>query len=71
MYAALAEYLRDVKHLDAVEVTDFEDVQKSDGYCETCYYEYMACDITYKNSAGKTQVYEYYGTVAELVRNLT
>lgn len=71
MYEAIAEYLRQVQQLDVEKVVDFEEVEKSDGYCETCYYEWTEVDITFVDKAGATQKWNYYGSFAEFVRNIT
>lgn len=68
-YEALAEMLRE-DGLDAVEVTEFEDYTEYGGYCETCYYESTRCKLTYVDSNGETQTYDYYGSFAELVGSL-
>lgn len=70
MYESLAEMLREEYNLDAVEVTEFEDYTYSGGFCESCYYEDTRCKITYVDSYGGTQEYDYYGSFAELVGSL-
>jgi hypothetical protein len=70
MYESLAEMLREEYNLDAVDVTEFEDYTYTDGYCETCYYESTKCKITYVDSQGVTQTYDYWGSFAELVGSL-
>lgn len=52
-------------------VINFEETQKLEGYCETCYYEYVAVDITYENLDGDIKNYEYYSSFAQLIRELT
>jgi len=70
MYESLAEMLREEYSLDAVEVTEFEDYTEYGGYCSTCYYEEARCKITYVDSQGETQAYDYYGSFAELVGSM-
>lgn len=53
---------------DVAEVVDYEDQQFSDGYCETCYYEYYKLVITYKDSDGVIKTYQHYDTLADLLR---
>ncbi len=70
MYESLAEMLRAEYNLDAVEVTEFEDYTEYGGYCETCYYESTRCKISYVDSKGEPQSYDYYGSFAELVGSM-
>jgi len=70
MYESLAEMLREEHNLDAVEVTEFEDYTYSDGYCSTCYYETTRCKISYVDSNGDAQSYDYWGSFAELIGSL-
>lgn len=69
-YEALAEMLRSEYAVDAVRVTAFEDYTYQSGYCETCYYETTRCNIYYVDSEDETQMYDYYGSFAELVGSL-
>lgn len=68
---ALAEYMRNSYYkLDVARVTGYEDDTESDGYCETCYYEYAVVRISYVDSAGKPQKWTYRGGFAELINSL-
>lgn len=67
--AALADFLRE-RDVDVREVLSYEEEMKYGGYCETCAYEYMVLEITYKDSNNKTKYYTYDGTFAELIRSL-
>ena len=71
MYAAIAQMLREHYRIDAVEVTGFEDYTASGGYCETCWYEETRCLITYKDSDGNSQTFDYYDSFADLIGALT
>ena len=68
--AAILEYLKDNIDPHAVELVSWNEEMQSDGYCETCYYEYIAVTFVYKDKDDKTLNYEYYGTLAELIRAL-
>jgi hypothetical protein len=54
----------------AIEVNSFEEQQRSDGYCETCWYEYTVVVITYTTETGSVQPYEYRGEFSELIQEL-
>jgi hypothetical protein len=71
--ALFASMLKLVKgsEADAVKVLGYKEVEKSDGYCETCYYEYVEVEISYQKSDGTTGVYSYYGDFGDLIRTLT
>lgn len=57
---------------EAVEVVSYEEMQRSDGYCDTCYYEWEEVDITFISSeTSEPQVYTYSGDFGELIRELT
>lgn len=66
---AFAQFLRD-RDLDVVEVVDWEERTVYDGYCETCYYEYVVVDIEYRDSEGTVKTYTYDGTFSSLMREL-
>ena len=68
---SMLELVKARSNPDAVKVVAYEEVQKSDGYCETCYYEYTEVKITYLTSSGETSEYGYSGSFAELIRDLT
>jgi hypothetical protein len=61
------------KHVDegAQRIVSYEEEERADGYCETCYYEWTIFTITYLGGDGLQRVYEYYGDFAEFVRELT
>lgn len=67
MAEALKEALLDDGLNEVAEVTSFEEVTESSGYCSTCYHEYIMLYITYKDIFGKTKRYSYYGSLAELM----
>lgn len=69
-YGALAEFVRE-RGYDVAEVTLFEEETVASGFCETCYYESTEVHIYYLNSDGVGRRYEYYGNMAELIRELT
>jgi hypothetical protein len=71
MYDAVAEYLRDEFRLDVVKVTDMRQETRNDGYCETCWYEYIVVAIDYVKSTTLTGTYEWHGNMGELVRAIT
>jgi C4-type Zn-finger protein len=57
---------------NAKKVVAYEEVEKSTGYCDSCYYEYTEVYIQYlteENTEPKT--YNYSGDFGELIRELT
>lgn len=70
MYSALTEYLKSYYKLDIVEVIDFQDRTEYGGGCETCAYEYVVCDITYRTSKNKVKTYEYNDSFSSLIAGL-
>lgn len=46
---------------NVVKVTDVEEVQKSSGFCNTCYYVWTALVITYEDAEGNSYTYDYQG----------
>lgn len=70
MNEVLAEMLREEYFVDAAEVTGFEDYTYTSGYCETCKYETIRCTISYVDSFGEHQRYEYYGSFSDLISSL-
>jgi hypothetical protein len=56
--------------LGAVEVLDYGEETEYGGYCETCSYEEIVVQITYKDSKGKTQKFRHYDNFAEFVKSL-
>jgi len=69
IHDALTLYLRRIG-FECDGVTGFEDVTKYGGYCDTCSYSETLCEVTYEY-LGKTKTYEYYGTFANLIKELT
>lgn len=64
----IADYLReecDVK--DVVAVSNVAQEHYADGYCETCYHEWDEVDVTYVALDGTTRVYNYYGSISEML----
>ena len=64
---------------NAVEVTDWEEDTRSGGYCETCSYDYIVVEVTFKcdrcDEKGhfmsyRDHTWEYQGDLAELMRAL-
>lgn len=55
----------------AVEILDFREETYSDGYCETCWYEYTVVEIDYRTADGTRKTYVYGDDFADLVRDLT
>lgn len=57
---------------DAIEVLSYEEMQRSGGYCDTCYYEWEEVDIKFITSENpEPQVHTYSGDFGELIRELT
>jgi hypothetical protein len=56
--------------LSAIEVTAYEEEERSMGYCDTCYSEYTVVMISYITETGVQSRFEYYGGFAELIREL-
>jgi hypothetical protein len=57
---------------EAIRVVSYEEVDKSDGYCETCYYEWQEVEIKYvTNDSSQPKVYSYSSDFADLIRTLT
>jgi hypothetical protein len=56
--------------ISAIEVTKFEEQERNDGYCETCWYEYTVVVINYITETGVTKTYEYQGQFSELIQEL-
>lgn len=72
---ALLNYIKNErpygKSADAIEVTGFEEGIAYGGGCETCSYEYIEVEIFYNTAkGGKTYVYYYDGTFADLINAL-
>jgi hypothetical protein len=56
---------------NVIRVEDWEEAERNDGYCETCYYEYTVVVIRYITETGVRDEFEYYGSFAELIQELT
>lgn len=70
IHEALADYLRTLGYDDVEYVVSFEDKTINGGYCETCSYEEAVVDVKYRTLSGGTREWTYYGSFAELIRNL-
>ena len=68
---SMLELIKARSNPEAVKVIAYEEVDKSSGYCETCFYEYTEVLITYTLASGGTAVYDYAGDFGELIRDLT
>lgn len=68
-YASLAEFLAE-RGIENATVTRFEQETESDGFCETCYYEYTVVNIFYEVD-GKSDEFNYRGSFSELINDLT
>lgn len=69
--AELLEFVRANHDSGAVAVLSWEDDTENDGYCETCWYEYAVVNITYSDGSEFNREYQYRGSFAELIRQLT
>ncbi len=65
-YAFLAEFLREERDLDAVEVTYAKEETQWSGGCETCYFEWTEVNIVYVDSNGVEDTYTFHGSMSEL-----
>ena len=70
MNKAFAAMLREEYLVDCAEVLEIKESVQSEGYCETCYYEFTICTATYRDSAGVTKTYTLTESFAELVSGL-
>ena len=70
LLSSMAQLLR-TRGCDVVRVTAYEEVQRADGYCDTCYYEWTEMEIFYVDKNGVTQTYNYGGNFGDLIRELT
>lgn len=75
MHASIAQWLRTKHNLDAVKVTDLYESAMSGGFsgCETCGYDndIIEVEISYIDSSGKSCVWDYCGSLAELITSIT
>lgn len=65
----LADYMREFGY-KVERVLSWEDVTLSDGYCETCYYEYAGVKVEFIDGGGSRQTWEYNDSFASLVKYL-
>ena len=49
------------------KVVDVQEKHVYGGYCETCAYDYLQVVIEYIDGSGKSQEYEFYGSLSELM----
>jgi hypothetical protein len=74
-HASVVKWLNDkdsYTHItDAVEIVDIRQEERNGGYCETCYHEYDAVVIDYRDTTGLVKSYEWYGDMGEFMRYLT
>lgn len=67
---ALVEVMRSW-HMRVKDVIAWEEKRKSDGYCDTCYFEYTEVDITYIDTDDQVQLYSWSGDFGELMRAMS
>lgn len=71
-YTAVTEYLNAHTDVSADRVTGIDQETYSDGYCETCWYEYIVLEIFYVEAdTGAHKIYVYRGNMADLMRELS
>lgn len=68
LHQALVAWLNK-RGIAAVEVTGLEQDTRTGGYCESCYYEEVVIQVTYR-TAEDAGVFEYRGDMGELIREL-
>ncbi len=57
LLADLTDYYRAQEYIGPTDkITNFSEQQRSDGYCDTCYYEYTALVLTVEREDGS--IYE-------------
>lgn len=66
---AMAQMLRS-RGLDCHEILDWDDRTVYGGYCETCAYDYVVVDITYRDSQDQRHMYTYDDNFSALIREL-
>lgn len=71
IFEAMQDMMVDRYKMDVARVLSYEDTTVSSGGCETCWFEYDVCEITYLDSEGKLQTWNYSGTFGELIFELT
>lgn len=67
---SMTSYLSRIGYID-VKAVSYEEDERSEGYCDTCYYEYTVVSISFTTANGSTGVYEYFGDFGQLIRELT
>lgn len=70
LLSSMAQLLRR-RGCDVVRVTSYREVERSDGYCETCYFDWTEVEIYYLDRNGETLTYNYGGNFADLIKELT
>lgn len=68
---ALIRYLARYESIVATEIMHFNDRTTWGGYCETCEYEKIVLDISYKDTVGHTKTFTYDGSFSSLLYDLT
>lgn len=67
---SLAEFMRESYRLDVSEVVEWEDDTESDGYCDSCYYEYAVVKVKYIDNDFDKCTWTYRGSFADLINSL-
>lgn len=57
--------------IDAVRVNSYEEEERMDGFCDTCYYEWTVVVINYTDSRGVIDDYTFTGDFGDLIRELS
>lgn len=57
--------------IDAVRVNSYEEEERMDGFCDTCYYEWTVVVINYIDSKGVIADYNFRGDFGDLINELT
>lgn len=58
----------------AVKILDYFDSTYSDGYCDTCWYEYTVLEIVYEAEDGETRKFIYaddFGDLIDTLKNMS
>lgn len=61
----------DGKTVKVAEILSYQEDTYDSGFCETCSYTETVIDVYYKDDAGDTQKYRYFGKFAYLIQDLT
>lgn len=67
---SLLEFIRQKNDPAATEIVSWEEEHDTGGLCETCLYDDWSIVVIYK-SAEETRTFEFHGSFAELIRELT